>query len=230
VTEIIPFNPLDRQNLGASVAEAMLARKPYKLAAVPAFLGAGMYALYYSGAFAPYAPIAQLNSNGKLTSPIYIGKAIPEGARRGSGVSDGGSTKALARRLAEHAQSIEWAENLDANDFDCRFLVVDDIWIPLGESLLIAKFAPLWNVLVDGFGNHDPGSGRHSGLRSRWDSLHPGRPWAAKCRAREESADEIARDVCAFLRANPPSSSQLIVDPNGSAANQGHDELPPVRP
>ena len=31
----------------------------------------------------------------------------------------------------------------------------------LGESLLIAKFAPIWNKLIDGFGNHDPDKGRY---------------------------------------------------------------------
>jgi hypothetical protein len=50
----------------------------------------------------------------------------------------------LFRRLNEHAQSIAQAENLELSDFSCRYLVVDDIWIPLGESLLIEKFAPIW--------------------------------------------------------------------------------------
>jgi hypothetical protein len=26
---------------------------------------------------------------------------------------------------------------------------VDDIWIPLGESLLIEMFSPLWNKVLD---------------------------------------------------------------------------------
>ena len=32
------------------------------------------------------------------------------------------------------------AENLDVDDFECRYLIVDDIWIPLGETLLIGRF------------------------------------------------------------------------------------------
>jgi hypothetical protein len=44
----------------------------------------------------------------------------------------------LFRRLKEHAESIRSAQNLDIKDFYCRFLVVDDIWIPLGESLVIS--------------------------------------------------------------------------------------------
>jgi hypothetical protein len=38
----------------------------------------------------------------------------------------------LYKRLKEHRNSIEAAENLNIDDFYCRFLVVDDIWIPLG--------------------------------------------------------------------------------------------------
>ena len=72
------------------------------------------------------------------------------------------------------------ATNLNIQDFYCRFLSVDDIWIPLTESLMIERFKPVWNVILDGFGNHDPGSGRHKGKMTMWDCLHPGRAWAAK--------------------------------------------------
>jgi len=77
-------------------------------------------------------------------------------------------------------KSIEQAENLNLTDFSCRHLTVDDIWIPLGESLLIEMFRPLWNMAVDGFGNHDPGGRRAAQNISPWDVLHPGRPWALK--------------------------------------------------
>jgi hypothetical protein len=98
----------------------------------------------------------------------------------------------LFNRLKEHAESVSLVENLNVADFYCRFLVVEDIWIPLGESLLIAKFTPVWNRMIDGFGNHDPGAGRYAGMRPRWDVLHPGRGWAFKCAERPESAELIA--------------------------------------
>lgn len=66
----------------------------------------------------------------------------------------------LHGRLREHAESVRAAENLNIDNFAARWLVVDDIWIPLGETLLIGKFQPVWNRLLDGFGNHDPGAGR----------------------------------------------------------------------
>jgi len=196
--EVIVFNPLDKKNLGASVAQALLGGQTHRLDALPLFDGAGIYAIYYVGDFAPYAQLARLNRHGKFARPVYVGKAVPAGARMGLGL-DLAAGKVLYKRLKEHAQSIEAAENLDIKDFYCRFLVVDDIWIALGESLMIARFTPLWNSLIDGFGNHDPGKGRHAGMRPRWDVLHPGREWAQRLAGRPESAGQIAQDAQSWL-------------------------------
>ena len=154
--------------------------------------------------------IAERNREGRFNAPIYVGKAVPKGARKG-GDLEAPAGKVLFSRLRQHATSIESAVNLDINDFHCRFLIVDDIWIPLGESLLIAKFDPLWNKLIDGFGNHDPGKGRHAGLRPRWDVLHPGRPWADRCRQRDESADQIIQEARDYLRNNPPPEDSSMI-------------------
>lgn len=213
--DIIPFNPLDKKNLGASVAEAMLAGKVYPLGDLPEFPGAGIYAIYYRGQFPSYKEIAKRNANNKCTAPIYVGKAVPAGARKGGGAANGAGGKPLLNRLVEHAETIRAVSNLDINDFHCRFLVVDDIWIPLGESLLIARFSPVWNAVLDGFGNHDPGKGRYTGMRPRWDVLHPGRGWAEKCGERPETAGEIARDVETYLRnASFPASDRFISSDN----------------
>jgi hypothetical protein len=91
--------------------------------------------------------------------------------------------------------------NLDIADFSVRWLVVEDIWIPLGESALIRRYRPVWNALVDGFGNHDPGAGRIAGIRSRWDTLHSGRPWSEKFPERPETAADIEQDVREYLRS-----------------------------
>jgi hypothetical protein len=39
---VVPFNPLDKKNLGASVAEAFVTSKAYDLWAIPAFSGVGI--------------------------------------------------------------------------------------------------------------------------------------------------------------------------------------------
>lgn len=185
-----PYNPLDKKNLGISVADAMLAKTVSQLPPEDRFTGAGIYAIYYVGDFPPYAPISERNRNGRFEAPIYVGKAIPAGARRGGGL--GVTTgPVLFRRLAEHAQSISQAENLELSDFFCRYLVVDDIWIPLGESLLIEKLAPVWNSTVEGFGNHDPGKGRYNSQKPPWDVVHPGRPWANRLQENKRSPQQI---------------------------------------
>lgn len=201
--DLLPFNPLDKRNLGDSVVQAMLRCPVVGFDELQPFKGAGIYAIYYTGTFKAYKPLVILNENQAFKVPIYIGKAVPKGARKGSSLElDPGNV--LFARLLQHKKSIEEAKNLEITDFHCRYLLVDDIWIPLGETLMIARFNPLWNIFIDGFGNHDPGSGRHMGLRPKWDVIHPGRTWAARCQPREESADQILREIGEFLRSNPP--------------------------
>lgn len=209
--KVIPFNPLDKKNLGASVAEALLTKAPLPLGDLPPFEGAGIYAIYYTGNFEAYEPLARLNRNDRFLWPIYVGKAVPAGARMGAGL-ELAAGKVLHKRLKEHAESVKTAENLNIQDFHCRFLVVDDIWIPLGESLIIARFTPLWNSLIDGFGNHNPGKGRHAGMRPRWDVLHPGRAWAMNLTQRPETQARIAQDAATYLRTPPACLSGQFIE------------------
>lgn len=197
------YNPLDKLNLGKSVAEALLDRPLEALGESEPFNGAGIYALYYKGSFKPYRLMFERNIIDS-SWPIYIGKAIPAGGRKGSAVFSEVTGRHLWSRLREHAETLRAAKNLKLEDFYCRYLIVDDIWIPLGESLLIAQFKPVWNSVLDGFGNHDPGSGRYNGLRPLWDVLHPGRAWALKCRTRPETSDQLSKRVLDFLNQNMP--------------------------
>ncbi|MBL9178649.1 MAG: Eco29kI family restriction endonuclease [Verrucomicrobiaceae bacterium] len=76
----------------------------------------------------------------------------------------------------------------------------DDIWITLGEALVIQRFQPLWNQVVEGFGNHDPGSGRYEGMRPLWDELHPGRSWAARCKPPKLTHAQIVEAVADYMK------------------------------
>lgn len=212
--KVIPFNPLDKKNLGASVAEALLTKEVHPLGEVAPFEGAGIYAIYYTGDFEAYQSLARLNQNDKFLWPIYVGKAVPAGARMGANL-ELPAGKVLYKRLKEHADSVRAADNLDINDFYCRFLVVDDIWIPLGESLIIARFTPVWNSLIDGFGNHNPGKGRHAGMRPRWDVLHPGRAWAMSLAERPETQAQIGQDASTYLRTPPACLSDQFIEAEG---------------
>lgn len=124
--QVIPFNPLDKKNLGASVAEALLTKEVHPLGRLPVFEGAGIYAIYYTGSFPSYQQIARLNCDSKFLLPIYVGKAVPAGARMGASL-ELAAGKVLSKRLKEHADSIKAVTNLNIDDFYCRFLVVDDI-------------------------------------------------------------------------------------------------------
>ncbi len=67
------------------------------------------------------------------------------------------------------------------------------------EAALIRAYLPLWNTAVDGFGNHDPGSGRYDQAPSEWDTLHPGRSWAMKLRGRAPSYENIVAKIARTL-------------------------------
>ena len=191
------FNPLDKRNLGISIADAIFRQEVYPLKELKPFNGAGVYAIYYNGDFSLYEKISEKNRT-NFTQPIYAGKAVPEGARKGGLGLDVPLGEFLYKRLKEHRKSIEAANNLSIAHFYCRFLVVDDIWIPLGESLLIERTRPLWNIVLDGFGNHDPGGGRYNQQRSAWDVVHPGRQWAKKLQEGKEK-EEISKRIMEFL-------------------------------
>ncbi|MEG2001290.1 MAG: Eco29kI family restriction endonuclease [Evtepia sp.] len=186
----VPFNPLDKRHLGESAANALLSSEICALPPNP-FLGAGVYALYYTGDFPSYHTLAAANRDNQFACPIYVGKAVPAGARKGGIGMDVDHGLALHKRLSEHADSITDAQNLTLSDFYCRFLVVDDIWIPLTESLLIERFKPVWNRALEGFGNHDPGKGRYNGKMPAWDCLHPGRAWAERLQPCALSAQDL---------------------------------------
>ena len=145
---------------------------PEALPALSKVQGPGIYSLYYSGVLDAYSSIS-----GK-DMPIYVGKAVPPGSRRGTSVDE--NSPALQRRLREHSKSIDQAVNLELSDFSCRYLAVVPVWITLAERFLIDYFGPVWNLCLDGFGDHDPGSGRRASQRSWWDTLHPGRVWAER--------------------------------------------------
>lgn len=175
-----PYNPLDKLNLAKSIEIELLKQPAPQLGNVAKITGADIYVIYYTGDFEPYSPISQGNRDGNLKSPIYVGKAIPKGGRKGGLGADATKGKALADRLGQHAQSIIESQNLRIEDFFFRHLVVDDIWIPLGENMLIETFKPVWNRVIDGFGNKDPGRRRATQYKSPWDVLHPGRKFAEK--------------------------------------------------
>lgn len=168
-----PYNPLDYDNLTKNLILEMMSRGPFTLPPGKRFTGPGVYALFYTGSLPAYTKVRSPDA----TKPIYVGKAVPPGARKG-GEATWESTPSLYRRLNEHAKSIDSAKNLQIGDFLCRYMVVIPLWITMSERFLIEHYKPVWNVCIEGFGIHDPGGGRYAGEISWWDALHPGRSLA----------------------------------------------------
>lgn len=167
-----PYDPLKLENLGRSIEAEMLQMQPVVITDVPPMYGAGIYAIYYAGTHELYQPI----SDGCRT-PIYVGKAVHKGGRKGLTTSEEDQAPLWAR-INQHRASLEHALDLSAEDFGVRYLVAVDFFVSLAEQLMIRQFRPVWNTLVDGFGNHAPGGKRTTQARPPWDELHPGRPWS----------------------------------------------------
>jgi len=182
------YNPLDYDNLTRNCVRELMGRGPYALPLTGRFNGSGVYAFFYCGDLDFYTAI----KSPMAEQPIYVGKAVPSGARKGRATA--GPSEALYVRIREHQRSLEAAENLAVNDFLCRYLVVTLLWITMAERFLIEHYQPLWNIHIDGFGNYPPGKGRPAGDVSWWDTLHPGREWAAalpRPRSRELAENRV---------------------------------------
>lgn len=166
------------------------------------FLGTGVYALYYTGTNSVYAKLGEINRLAYRTA-IYVGKAVPAGWRQARSTDNPlCQSHELCHRLWEHTRSIRATSNLSIKDFTCRFVIFEDAgsdMIGTIEAALIKLHTPLWNSTVDGFGNHDPGSGRYEQARSDWDVLHPGRQWALKCNGVPRKRTVIVADIRTHL-------------------------------
>ncbi len=196
------FDVLKEYVLGQHVIDALMARPVIPLDAVPEVEDTGVYAVYYTGDFPAYRPLAEANRDGKFAMPIYIGSAprmIP---------LDDAATKlravfALSPLLREDARSIEQAENLKLDDFHCRYVIAPAYLSPLGESLLIKRTHPLWNTIITGFAQHSPHEEPGASHRSMWDTLHPGRAWAFDLPKNPLEISDIMERVASALTNDP---------------------------
>lgn len=84
----------------------------------------------------------------------------------------------------------------------CRFMILEDAEADLigtVEAALIRNYMPIWNSCIDGFGNHDPGSGRYNQAKSDWDVLHKGRAWADKCQGKALTLKAVEQKVTQYF-------------------------------
>ena len=173
----------------------------HKLPPPENFIGAGVYALYYIGR-SPYYKSLYSQNRLSFTQPIYVGKAVPRGWRQAR-VQE--ASNELYARLSEHHNSINSANNLNIDDFYCRFMILEAASVDMigtVEAALIRQYHPVWNSCINGFGNHDPGSGRYDQAKSDWDILHPGRTWADRLNGAHPSNQDIEKKVKSFFEGH----------------------------
>lgn len=193
------FDPSDPLKIGQVIAGALLLEPRHPLEKLPRFWGAGVYALYYTGSFDAYGPIR------RTEHPIYVGKADPRTTHAKTAREQG---ETLSKRLAEHAKTIRSAENLGIGDFECRYLVVTSAWQKAAEDHLIEMYKPIWNNEIKicfGFGKHGDKATTRANKRSPWDTLHPGRRWAAGNAPNERSANQIVAAISQHFKTHPPA-------------------------
>ena len=165
------------------------------------FIGAGVYAIYYIGKSPIYKYLYEANRI-NFVQPIYVGKAVPRGWRQARLQE---ASNELYARLCDHEKSITHARNLNLGDFRCRFMILEDAaadMIGTVEASLIRQYKPIWNSCIDGFGNHDPGSGRYNQAKSDWDILHPGRQWAEKLSGEHPTLKAIKEKALTYYSNN----------------------------
>jgi hypothetical protein len=204
------FDPSDPQLYGITAAVALVGQPklPLSEATAQSFLGSGVYALYYRGAFDVYRPLAATEH------PIYVGKADPA---KGTARSSREQGDRLAKRLSEHRRSIERAAStLSVTDFDYRYLTVATGHQTAAESALIQLFRPIWNSetkLLFGIGKHGDSATTRGNKRSPWDVLHPGRQWAADTALEDSKSLESIRHELILHFENYPvlRDTQTIV-------------------
>jgi len=167
------------------------------------FHGTGVYAIYCISKTGLYKDFHEINRT-SYRIPIYIGKAVPSGWRQSrTKTSESKLSYELYGRIKEHGSSLDVGEGLERSDFSCRFMILEGAesdLIGTVEAALIRNYRPIWNSLIDGFGNHDPGSGRYEQAMSDWDVCHPGRTWAAKCRGKHNNRSTLKKSISIFMK------------------------------
>lgn len=217
-SDIQEYNPSDLANLVRYCVQELMKRPPYPLPLPGAFPGAGIYALFYRGDFPLYQHLMIRSDDCK--QPIYVGRAR---------LTKSSGPRPLFRRLGEHSKSIVAVREsgLKIEDFRCRFLVLQPVWVSTVEDLLIQHYSTLWNDVLEGFGVHDPGKERHTGGIPLWDILHPGRTHLTKMLARGAvgmAENEVRTLVEAYCASHSEPLDEISVDEVQHAAIAAADD------
>jgi Eco29kI restriction endonuclease len=118
----------------------------------------------------------------------------------------------LCGRLTDHRKNIgKAAASLELADFEFRSLVVQSGWETAAEDYLIHLFRPIWNSetnILYGLGKHGDSATTRANRRSPWDTLHPGRAWAADSIEDAKSVAQINTELAKHF-ADLPAYTDL---------------------
>jgi len=161
------------------------------------FYGSGVYAIYYHGKKQKaYRPLSGTET------PIYVGKADPKDSYAEI-VEDQGL--ALHVRLKEHAKNIARTD-LKLSDFRYRAAAIQSGMQSAVEDFMIRLFQPIWNKEVKicyGLGKHGDSATTRANKRSPWDTMHPGRKWAADTTTDQMKRAEIEKKIAGHFGRHP---------------------------
>jgi hypothetical protein len=161
------------------------------------FFGSGVYAIYYHGkAEKAYLPLS------RTETPIYVGKADPRNPQAETVEEQGQS---LYARLKEHSKSIAKA-SLPLVDFHYRAAPIQTGMQAAVEDFMIRLFRPIWNKEIKicyGIGKHGDSAKTRANKRSPWDTMHPGRKWAASTKSDQMSRNEIESRIANHFAEHP---------------------------
>lgn len=193
------FDPGNPKIVGRFISLALVAQPARRMAEIDRFYGSGVYAIYYDGGFPLYSPIS-----GSET-PIYVGQASPAINNAQTPTQQGNK---LIGRLDEHRKNIRKASStLNLDDFSYRALVVASGWETPAEDYLIHLFRPIWNnetKILFGLGKHGDDAETRANRRSPWDTVHPGREWAANSRSTDaKSIEKIREELDSHFATHP---------------------------
>ncbi|MDZ4177750.1 MAG: Eco29kI family restriction endonuclease [Coriobacteriia bacterium] len=172
-------------------------KRPLRTLADTPFFGSGVYAIYYHGKNeVAYRPLS-----GSET-PIYVGKADPKNPQAETVEEQGQS---LYLRLKEHSKSIARAD-LPLTDFHYRAAPIQTGMQSAVEDFMIRLFRPIWNKEVKicfGIGKHGDSATTRRNKRSPWDTMHPGRKWAAGTESDQLSRKQIEERIADHFVKHP---------------------------
>lgn len=162
------------------------------------FFGSGVYAIYYEGdGEEAYRPLSGTET------PIYVGKANPANAQAETVEQQG---QKLWERMKEHAKNIQRA-TLPLSDFRYRAAPIQTGMQASVEDFMIRLFKPIWNKEIKicfGIGKHGDSAKTRANKRSPWDTMHPGRRWAADTLADQRPRADVEIRIREHLQAHPP--------------------------